>query len=122
MWVCARPTSGRIAQCARAVRLHSLVRCSTAAPTNVCKVRSSSSDLLFSLALLPVARPSTSRQVAVSVCDSLVQLCGCATLHHMRCGTASELTMCRPAQTRAAEQCHKYVLEYVRSYGESVSI
>ena len=72
---------------------------------HVCKVRSSSSDLLFSLALLPVARPSTSRQMAVSVCDSLVQLCGCATLHHMRCGTASQLTMCRPAQARAAEQC-----------------
>ena len=50
--------------------LHSSVRCSTAAPTNVCKVRSSSSDLLFSLALLPVARPSTSRQMAVSVWSS----------------------------------------------------
>ena len=66
---CARhcPTGGRIAQCARAVRLHSLVHCRTAAPSNVCKTSSSSSDLLFVLALLPVVRPSTSRRMAMSV-------------------------------------------------------
>ena len=104
MWV-RNSDGGSIAQRPRPELLHSFVRCSTAAPTNVCKVWSSSSDLLFVLALLPVARSSTSRRVVVSVSDSFVELCGCATPHHMRCGTASQLTMCRPAQARAAEQC-----------------
>ena len=77
---------------------------------HLCKVWSSSSDLLFVLALLPVARSSTFRRVVVSVSDSFVELCGCATPHHMRCGTASQLTMCRPAQARAAEQCRSMPL------------
>ena len=86
---CGRRVGGSSWQRARPERLHPFVRCSTAAPTNVCKVWSSSKDLLFVLALLPVARSSTSRRVVVSVSDSFVELCGCATPHHMRCGTAS---------------------------------
>ena len=119
---CTRPSGGRIVQCARAVRLHSFVRCSTAAPNNVCKVWSSSSDLLFVLVLLPVARPSTSRRVVVSVRVIFMHLCGCATPHHTRRGTASQVTMCRQAQARAAEQCHLYAIECVRSYVQSVSL
>ena len=34
------------------------------------------------------------------VCDSLVQLCGCAALHHMRCGTASQRLSVTPGVTR----------------------
>ena len=56
---------------------------------HVCKVSSSSSDLLFVLALLPMARPSTSRRMAMSVHAIYMHLCGCATPHHTRCGTAS---------------------------------
>ena len=115
---------GSIAQRPRPELLHSFVRCSTAAPTNVCKTSSSSSDLLFVLALLPVARPSTSRRMAMFVHAIFMHLwlCGCATPHHTRCGTAAQVTMCRPAQARAAEQCHLYAIECVRSYVQSVSL
>ena len=70
---------GSIAQRPRPELLHPFVRCSTAAPSNVCKTSSNSSDLLFLLALLPVARPSTSRRMAMSAHAIFMHLCGCAT-------------------------------------------
>ena len=48
------------------------------AEQHVCKTSSSSSDLLFVLALLPVARPSTSRRMVMSVHAISMHLCGCA--------------------------------------------
>ena len=89
---CRRLDGGCIAQRARPVLLHSFVRCSSMAPTVMCKCRSSSSNVLFSLARqLQVVRSIVSVSV-VSVSDSFMQLCGCATPLHGRCGTAAELT------------------------------
>ena len=67
-----------LVQRAQAGRLPPVVCRTQWRPTTVCKVRSSSSDQLFLLALLPMARPSTSRRVGhVRTCHlhATLQLC-----------------------------------------------
>ena len=95
-----RPADG--VQRARAVRLHPFVRRSSAPPTNVCKTRSSCSDLLSLLALLAVAVWSTSSRSTMSGSDSFMEHCGCATPPCRRCGPASELSNMQPSLVQPA--------------------
>ena len=92
------------------------------APTNACKLRSSSSDPLSLLALLVWPWRSTSWRRSSAVHGSLVELCGCAAQVHTRCSTATESRPGRPDQAGAAVQCRQYVLECVRSCGQSDSV
>ena len=102
---CTRPAAGWIAQRAGSVPRSQDVRRSSAPPTNVCKTRSSCSDLLSLLALLAVAVQSTSSRSTVSGSDSFMEYCGCAKAHQRRCGTASVLAVVRDGRASAARTC-----------------
>ena len=112
-----RPADG--VQRARAVRLHPFVRRISAPPTNVCKTRSSCSDLLSLLALLAVAVRSTSSRSTMSGSDSFMEHCGCAKAHKRRCGTASVLAVVRDGRASAARTCLQHAHAWLRSCGLS---
>ena len=89
------------------------------APTNACKVRSSSSDPLSVLALLARPRRSTSWRRSTAAGGSFMEHCVCAALQHRRCHTGSQLLLCRPGYARAAVQCGHDSVECARSCVES---
>ena len=116
---CTRPAAGWIAQRAWSVPRSQDVRRSSAPPTNVCKTRSSCSDLLSLLALLAVAVRSTSSRSTMSGSDSFMEHCGCAKAHQRRCGTASVLAVVRDGRASAARTCLQHAHAWLRSRGLS---
>ena len=81
----------------RAVQLHPFQRRSSATPTMKCMTRSSSSDVLLLLARLHWAVRSIVCRSVMSVSDSFIEFCGCATPPCRRCGPASELSNMQPS-------------------------
>ena len=116
---CTRPAAGWIAQRAWSVPAARDVRRSSAPPTNVCKTRSSCSDLLSLLALLAVTVRSTSSRSTMSGSDSFMEHCGCAKAHQRRCGTASVLAVVRDGRASAARTCLQHAHAWLRSRGLS---
>ena len=72
------------------MRLHSFVRRISAPPTNVCKTRSSCSDLLSLLAVLAVTVRSTSSRSTMSGSDSFMEHCGCAPVPRRTSGAVAQ--------------------------------
>ena len=116
---CTRPAAGWIAQRAWYMPSCPFASRSSAPPTNVCKTRSSCSDLLSLLAVLAVTVRSTFSRSTMSGSDSFMEHCGSAKAHQRRCGTASVLAVVRDGRASAARTCLQHAHAWLRSRGLS---